>query len=171
MNTVKQDLIELEIPVDVEFLKSYSKQTFKKYVNEKATKLTFKSMMFRKESHSKMRNLNYSNLEIQEYFTRGHLSKWDAHQIFLYRTRMISFWGNFRTGSSRLCPLCLEHPDTQELFSECAVMKNEYGEFKYLTKSIFSNSYEMEEVKNLVKILKFREDLIKGKDKNLDERK
>ena len=164
VNTVKQDLIELEIPVDVEFLKSYSKQTFKKYVNEKATKLTFKSMMFRKESHSKMRNLNYLSLEIQEYFTRGHLSKWDAHRIFLYRTRMIFFWGNFRTGSSRLCPLCLEHPDTQELFTECSVMRNEYGEFKYLAKSIFSNSYKTEEVKNFVKILTFRENLIKGKD-------
>ena len=65
-----------------------------------------------------MDNLNYSNLEIQDYLRSEKLTTKDKMLLFQLRTRMISVSHNFGN-KSKLCPLCLSVPDNQQHIIEC----------------------------------------------------
>ena len=54
---VKENLVEFEIQADFQFLKSKSKDSFKKLVKTQAKKYAFKKLKEEKAKHSKMKNL------------------------------------------------------------------------------------------------------------------
>ena len=163
---VQADLKELDIPLDLTLMKEFSKQAFKKLVKSKASVLTFQKLMKKKESHSKLKYLKYSCLESQEYFRRESLTKQDARIIFLFRTRMYDFWGNFRgTEICRLCPLCQNHPDKQELLAECSAVKSKFGSIQMVLQNVYSQNVRTDEAKILVEVLQFREKIIVEKEK------
>ena len=156
--SVQADLKELGLSPDLSSLKEYSKESFKKLVKSKAVTLTFQILMKKKESHSKLNSLNYHSLETQSYFRREQLTKLDARTIFLFRTRMCDFWGNYRgTESGRLCPLCRNHPDKQELIAECSVVKSEFGSLHSILQNVYSKDVRTEDAKCMVKVLQYRE--------------
>ena len=49
-----------------------------------------------KESHSKMSNLTYEDLEMQGYLKDEKIRVNQARAIFRFRTRMARFWENFK---------------------------------------------------------------------------
>ena len=63
---VKTDLFDFKIGLSFNEMKHKSKKSFKKYVKTKALEFEFESLMLRKQSHSKMKDLNYSKLEMQK---------------------------------------------------------------------------------------------------------
>ena len=73
-----------------------------------------------------MKNLNYSELEMQEYLKEEKISTKQARILFKFRTRMIQCWGNFKGGRPpQQCPVCREpsSEDDQEHMMECKVLK------------------------------------------------
>ena len=92
---VKQDLSDFKINLSFEEMKAKSKMSFKKYVKTKALEYEFSRLMGVKQSHSKMDNLSYSKLEIQEYFKLENMSTNGAKTLFQYRTRMAKYGANF----------------------------------------------------------------------------
>ena len=159
---VQQDLTDFEIPLDVLYLRAFTKYSFKKYVKKKATEYCLRILTSRKEAHSKLKSLTYSSLEIQEYLVSPTLTIHEVRTIFLFRTRMQNFWGNFRgTDEYRLCPLCNKHPDKQELFSKCYVIRNEFGDIEKEIKSVQNRRFLTENAKLVVKSLNLREKRIR----------
>ena len=68
--------------------------------------------MTRKVSHSKMNNLVYHKLEMQEYLTQADLTKEQKRMLAQWRVNMCRFEENFRFGREMvLCPLCHKHRD------------------------------------------------------------
>ena len=66
--TVRQDLADFDMSADPEYLKSFSKYSFKKVVKEKAKDYAFKDLMKNKSRHSKLSKLSYTELTKQSYF-------------------------------------------------------------------------------------------------------
>ena len=161
--TVRQDLADFGMSADPEYLEKYSKYSFKNQVKIKAKELAFKLLMKRKDTHSKMSALYYTNLAIQSYFFLPGCSISDLRSVFLFRVRMHDYNDNFRAGSEvgRLCPLCNIHNDNQNLISQCTVIKeNIKGNIQQIVTNIYSPNIVITSVKKLAEISALRENLL-----------
>ena len=76
----------------------------------KAREYEFNRLKILKESHSKLNDLFYSKLEIQNYFKLENINTNEAQTLFRYRVRMAKYGENFRGKKSPImCPLCHTH--------------------------------------------------------------
>ena len=123
---VKKDLMDFEIPCSFNEIKKKSKEAFKRLVKIRAKEYSLKTLKSKQAAHSKMENLRYKDLKMQDYFLSDLLEFKHKQTIFKLRTRMERFVENFRAGSSPvLCPLCKLHFDSQELSLQCPEIKKE----------------------------------------------
>ena len=63
---VQKDLEMFGIKCDFEFIRSKSKEAFKNLVKLKAKELALKKLTAKKDTHSKMTNLNYAEIAMQK---------------------------------------------------------------------------------------------------------
>ena len=133
-----------------------SKDAFRRLVKTKAKEYALKILLEKKSKHSKMDNINYRDLKIQDYLVDENLTSEEMKTIFKYRTRMEDYGENFRGGETQvMCPLCSLHLDNQELSFQCQVIKNEVkitGDIQ----NIFKDSINVETVKTICKISEYR---------------
>ena len=120
IETVKEDLVDLEISMDLEELKKLSHDQAKNLVREKCRSAAFKLLLSAKANHSKMSALNYSELGIQQYLVNKSFHSGDARMLFSFRTRMVKVKNNYKNSHNDLhCPLCERYLDTQEHLLGC----------------------------------------------------
>ena len=156
---VKQDLVDLEIDMNLSNIKTKSEWSFKNFVKKKAYEYEFKQLIRRKETHTKLDNLWYPRLEMQNYLKLDNLNNSQAQTLFRYRVRMAKFGENFREKKISVeCPLCFKHRDSQQMsFENCSVLKKNVkisGNYQ----QIFNSSVPTDTVKSLVQIDKFRDE-------------
>ena len=89
--SVKSDLEDFDIPIDLEMIKSKSKEVFKKIVKKKAAEYCFRMLLRKKEGHSKMEKLDYMELGIKPYFSLEGLKITEIRELFKFRVRMSNF--------------------------------------------------------------------------------
>ena len=155
--TVKEDLDDFEIPQDLKYIKSKSEISFKNLVRTKSKEFSWNKHMTAKMSHSKMDDLWYSNLNLQEYMKTNKFSADEVRTIFAYRTRMAKFKENFRNGSENIpCPLCQIHFDKQSMAFQCPMIKDNV-ELKGNYEDVFKEDIPKELVITLTQISRFRE--------------
>ena len=120
--------------------------------------------MEQKKLHSKMDQLWYSRLLMQEYLKCDKLDSWEAKAVFNYRTRMAKYRDNYKGQRGQApCPLCNLHLDVQNLCFQCPrVRENVKLKGKY--DQLFGNRISKELGKTVLQISKYRE-------RYLDERK
>ena len=153
---VKKDLDELGLGDELIWIKKQSKFAFKKLVKNQTRKLSLLRLLDIKEGHSKMVNLNYTSLEMQDYFKDDKITKSQARTIFKFRTRMEKFSENFKGGKPiKECPLCGEIEDSQIHSFVCPKIK-ENIEVEGKLEDIFSPVIRKEIAKTLENIVKFR---------------
>ena len=157
----KQDLIDFGLNLDLDCISSKSKWSFKNLIKIKAKEYAFYSFLEKKEAHSKLSNLFYSNLEMQDYLKE--LNPEQSKTVFSYRTRMAQYSENFRGSQGHLmCPLCLFHLDSQAGSFSCHVVNENVvinGKYSY----IFTSRIKPELAETLVQIDKFRADYIEAR--------
>ena len=106
--------------------------------------------------HSKMSNVNYHSLKMQNYFSRSDISIQDKKTIFKYRIRMEPFGENFRGGAAAiLCPLCHTHLDNQEMSFQCPIIKKEI-DIKGNLNDIYKENIKIETIETIIKISRYR---------------
>ena len=158
---VRGDLSDFNMGDSLDELRRQSHAQFKQLVKRKAQEFEFSRLMKLKLKHeSKMGNLNYSKLDMQNYLYSGNLDKTSAQTIFRYRVRMADYGENFRgPNGPRMCPICGLHLDNQVLsFYNCQeirtkiLVKGEYSD-------IFKPTIPIDLVNTLVNIDKLRENL------------
>ena len=127
-------------------------------MKKRAFSLAFHNLLEQKSQHTKMKFLTYSEFRLQSYFTLQNLNMQDMTRIFLFRTRMSQFWGNYRgnTGSS-ICTLCNSHPDIQEFFSCCYEIAKKFENSDKVIQNMYSESVDENSVMEVLKILEYRE--------------
>ena len=154
----KTDLEEFGIDVDLHWITSKSKLVFKKIVKTQARELALQNLLRKKEHHSKMINLSYTSLEMQEYLMDPKISINQAKTIFRIRTRMEKFGENFKCGQpTKPCPLCQESTDTQSHSFQCRVIQENItltGNYM----EVFSPNMDKKLADTIENIVKFRED-------------
>ena len=123
---VRRDLLDFGMEVDLDWIRSKSKLTFKNMVKIKSKEYSFFKFMVEKEKHSKMANLWYSDLQMENYLKSNKFTVKQSQTIFSFRTRMANFQENFRNDKGHLpCPLCLIHLDSQSMAFQCPKVKVE----------------------------------------------
>ena len=150
----KQDLNDFNLPEQFDFYKGKSQEAFKVLIDKKCKEFAFDKFCNLKVSHSKLDNLNYYELKLQTYLRLSELSVEESKALLLWRLRMAQFARNFGE-KGKLCPLCLEHEDTQENSFKCKeIRKHVKLEEKY--SDIFRNPGKGL-VRGLMKIMKVRQ--------------
>ena len=131
----------MKIPCLFEFIRSKSKESFKKLVKVRAKAYALEKLGSQQNKHSKMENLNYQELKIQKYLVSESTTSIQKKIVFKYRTRMENYGENFRGGASQvMCSLCKLHLDNQELVFQCQEIRSKIdvkGEMKDLYRVFF----------------------------------
>ena len=113
---VKKNLEEFNLSLSLEDIQSLSTFQFKSLVKKRARQFELARLLDMKETKakSKMKNLTYSDLKMQDYLLLNTINISQAKALFKFRLRMAPFGENFRGGQkTNLCPLCDGHPDGQ----------------------------------------------------------
>ena len=85
---IKNDLADLEIPCDFEFIKSKSTFSFNSLVKRQAKEYALKLLTKKQMKHSKMDDLYYTDLETQHYFKIPGIQTRQALNLFKWRVRI-----------------------------------------------------------------------------------
>ena len=103
-----------------------SKLSFKNLVNKKIREYALEKLNEKKFEHSKMDNLIYTELNIQDYLLSEELSVQQKRNVFHYRTRMAKYSENFKNQNQlNSCIFCKDHIDSQIHSTQCVeLMKN-----------------------------------------------
>ena len=158
--TVKEDLENFGIPMNKEYIKSKSKDAFKRLVKVKAQEYALKSLLKKKENHSKMSKLTYTELKLQSYFSIPGINIQQVRNIFKFRVNMAQVGENFRGQAARVgCPLCSNHLDNQAMLFQCEVIR-EKVDIKYRLEDVYKDEVTIEVVEAITEILNTREKLI-----------
>ena len=154
---VKADLDDLGIKLSLEEIERKSKMSFKNLVKIKIKEFALDSLNMVKIKHSKMDNILYTELKIQDYLLSEEISVQQKRILFKFRTRMSNFEENFRGLNPPVpCKICCMHVDSQNHAVNCfETMKNVKVRGNY--DEIFTNSISVETAAMLEKILEFRE--------------
>ena len=153
---VQQDLEDLGIPQSFNYIASKSAQSFKKLVKSKVEQFSFNILKKKQNTHSKMKNLNYDKLEMQDYLSCKHINISEKKTIFRYRTRMENFGENFRGGKTTApCPLCHLHTDQQDISFQCTEIKK-YIDVKGNISDIYKDTIDYEAMRTAIEISKYR---------------
>ena len=159
----KQDLEDFSISEDLDMIKSQSKYSFKTLVKRKAKEFALFTYLEKKASHTKLDNLFYPDLTMQEYLKLNTMTLYEAKTVFSYRVRAANYSDNYRGPTGLMpCPLCHLHLDCQPLAFQCPEIKQNIKVTENYT-DIFKTSVDKSLAALLVKIDKFREETISTK--------
>ena len=170
VNTVKQDLLTLNINPDLEEIRNKSKYSFSKIVKEKVKDAAFSELLGKKEGHSKTKNLKYEKLEMQSYFKNKNVFKKDAKVIYKFQTYMATgVKMNFKSQFTEdlKCPECKSDnvisdtstipDDTQEhLLQHSEIAKTQSVEEFYMKLFVGTDREKLEVAKLLQKCIDSR---------------
>ena len=134
INTVKEDLKELEIVWSFEEIKGASKKAFSDHVKTKLSSKTLKALLDTKDTLSKMANLNYHELKLQPYLKSPKINVRAAKEIFSFRTRMVTeIKDNFRTqfNNEVNCLLYCGQRDSQQHLLICGNAQEDFSHIEY----------------------------------------
>ena len=123
---VRKDLEDFNIDSSISYLQSFSKKKFKSLIKEKSFQYAFNKFNKMKQSHSKMKQLFYKELKIQDYLLSPSISNETTKILFRWRIHMEKFDNNFRGGRNEvICSLCNLHCDSQEMAFSCKIIQAE----------------------------------------------
>ena len=153
---IKEDLDDFKIPCSFDFISSKSDEAFKALVKKCAKIYTIERLQKQKIKHSKMDNLSYSDLKIQNYFLSDEISTSEKKMLFRIRTRMEQFGENFRGGKDYvMCPLCKLHIDTQDLCLQCPEVAKKIKSSSDF-KEMYGETIKKEIVKTVSQVIRLR---------------
>jgi hypothetical protein len=113
VNILKEDFRYISEEVNEEDAKSISKFEYKKNIKNKIRQRVFEELKQVKDTHSKVRNIQYESFEIQEYMKNSVLTNQEISLLFSMRSKtMRSVKTNF--GITAKCSLGCLTPENQE---------------------------------------------------------
>ena len=122
VTTVLDDLQELDIKQNFDEISEIPKVTFKNIVNSKVKQKALNFLRNEQQTHSKSKNLHYSDLKLQDYLMSG-LSIKEKSFIFLARSRMLNVKCNLKVGrTDLLCSICGLEDEEQEPLLSCTAL-------------------------------------------------
>ena len=126
--TVQQNIKDLGLEETFQEIRNMKKSTLKRMLNIAITKKAFERLLEMKEKHSKLKNVKYSNLKMQNYLkpSRVKSTQNEIETIFKMRSRITDVKLNFRRKYENLdCRACNQEEESQIHLYECLeILKN-----------------------------------------------
>ena len=123
---IKEDREYLKLDMTNEEIASTKKSQFKKIIRKKIKEAAFAYLEEIKMSHTKVQNLKYDSLKMQEYLYKFQTR--DAQLLFKLRSRMLNVRSNFRNFykvQDVFCKLCNKDIEqTQAHLLDCETLIN-----------------------------------------------
>ena len=123
---VENDLLELDMNVTFANIQKMNKTTWKNMVRSTIQQKTFKKLENKKQTHSKVKNLKYIRLEMQEYLKPHgvkNVNKEVTQNIFRIRSKVINLKINRKNQYENYeCKVCLVEDGSQEHIYECKMI-------------------------------------------------
>ena len=116
-----------QLNIQMEDIMSRSKNSLKELLMKKVSIVAFQYLIGLAQSHSKVNEKIYKNLNMAEYLIDSRLTPDLVNLLFKFRTRMFNVRNNFRNNyrqTNILCPLCEESEDSQQHIFSCNVLRN-----------------------------------------------
>ena len=121
---IKEDIKETEA-------KEKTKYEYKKLIKKKVREQVFLGLKLVKESHSKVREIQYSKFQIQEYMMTPQLTNQEVANLFSLRTRTYRNVSN-NFGQNNNCSLGCSKIDSQEHWILCSkTVSNKQTQVQY----------------------------------------
>ena len=108
---IKDDFKALDISLSFDDIKNITKNEFKKFLKDRIEEKAFQYLMEKKKEHSKMSDLKYDKLRIQNYLKpESKLLNSERNFILQIRSRMLNVKNNFKSSwkNNLECRLCLD---------------------------------------------------------------
>ena len=119
--TVMKDIEDFNINLSFDKIESMSEHSFKNLVQKKEKIHTLNYLNGVKGSHSKVKHIDHSVLEMADYLKPNQITNSEAKFIFTLRSRMLDVRSNYPgQHTDTLCPLCTDVSDTQEHLLLCS---------------------------------------------------
>ena len=149
-----RDFEDLNIDASFQYLKKLSVLSFKRLVKTRIKEYAFLQLSNKKEKHSKLGNLKYNGLKMQNYLYDRDTSVEEKITAFKWRTHMADHFGeNFRGGRERVtCPHCLSHPDSQELSYTDCIFTKQHSQAGGPYSNIFNETIQPRLIRSICKI-------------------
>ena len=120
---LKNNFQKIEESYDEQEVVNKCSQTYKKSIKMKIRKAALKYLNDLKNTHTKIKNINYETLKCQDYLKSSMFSNTDVNTLFSLRSRMIECKVNFKSkhqNNNLKCKFCkTDEDDSQEHLLEC----------------------------------------------------
>ena len=158
---VQEDLKDLKIRMSLKEIGGKSEYSFKRLVKIRSKEHALEYLSNIKSKHSKMENLDYLELKLQNYLIDGQITVQEAKILFRFRTRVAKFWENMKSNQNLplACPLCHLQPDTQRHSFQCEIIKTRM-KVKGSYSDIFLDNVPVDTVKTLMTITELRDNYV-----------
>ena len=153
----QKNLKEYKISSTIEDIKEMSKMKFKKQVDEAVRNKAFEDLIKVKNSHSKVKHIQYKEFQMAKYLKPNTLSSFEAKFAFHARCRMLRVKTNYKQSYKKLfCPVCKkeEIEDSQPHLLECEALVNDNILTHQLPDYEHLFSDQLDEQISIVRILK-----------------
>ena len=120
--TVQEDLNHLGIHSPINELTKIPESAYIKMINDRIERESWKYLNNEKGEHDKVKHIDHSKVEMQDYLSPNCLTNEESKFIFLLRSRMLDVKCNFRgryQHSNTLCPVCMTAEDSQAHILAC----------------------------------------------------
>ena len=162
-------MIDLDIQMFKDHLTSMGAKQYKDWIKIKVTEAAFRYLTSIQQTHSKLKNIQYTKLEMQPYLCSTLFSRKQMSTLFRLRSRSIS---GIKSDFSELykpdlaCPLCRQHPDTLPNLLTCpalsATLQKEDDSSEISYSDIFSSDVSRQKAvtERYIQLLEARETLL-----------
>ena len=125
--------------------------------------MALKQLIAMQRKHSKMENLNYSELKLQSYLKSDESSIQQKKMLFKHRVRMEQYGENYRGGKDRVpCPLCNLHLDNQEMAFQCSEVRK-HIQVEGSLEDIFKEHIRVKTIQTIQQITEFRKQRLESR--------
>ena len=131
VSTVKQDLKDLEIEMNFDQIRDYTKEAFKETVKKQVKTKAFIFFTLIQQTHSKTKLISYKELTMQNYLCSENNLMTKKEKIFAFTSRahMLDLRGNFKAGKTNIkCRLGCDNVEDQTHIYYCDALEDEDSE-------------------------------------------
>ena len=166
---VKKDFELIEEIMDESSIIGCGADKLKTKIKKKIKMAAFKFLRNKQQTHSKVKDVQFSKLETQKYMLSPVFSNEEVNTLYSLRSRSIECKANFRNKYEEgdvLCPLCKIHIDDQRNMLQCPeILKklktNEVAKDAIKYEDIFESDKKQKEITSLfIKVIKIRKNII-----------
>jgi hypothetical protein len=159
---VQKDWDQLGIHMNETHIAIMSKAEYKRYIKSNVRAAAFKDLKMKQATLTKINNIQYEKLQIQDYLISGELTNKEANTIAAIRSKCVrGIKSNFKKMfKDTMCPLKCGQEDSQKHLLECPIststrvvsmeqINGSYADMKDLAKEFSKRTCERERLLEL----------------------